>query len=191
MRVAVRNTRRDLRLARRADLRAGLTLAEQIIVILIIGVLLAIFAPIVTEFTFLQTSGDQASNLGRSLMASRAKAIKSNEMLYFEFNLDDKEYRSYTYEREDGELKESVHIEKTSARIAAVAAGNGKRVVEGKFTVRFLPSGVGEELCVYLGPSDLEIESTLIFSRYGGDFRTEPGEYEPELEKPQWSHEPR
>lgn len=191
MRLAAGHARRKARLARRSGLRAGLTLAEQIIVILIIGVLLAIFAPIVTEFSFLQTSGDQASNLGRALAASRAKSIKSNEMIYFEFNLDEKQYRSYSYERQDGELEESVHIEKTDARIAAVAAGNGKRVVEGKFTVRFLPSGVGEELSVYLGPSDLEIESTLVFSRYGGEFHTEPGEYEPELEKPQWSHEPR
>ena len=158
--------------------------------ILVMGILLVIFIPIISEFTFLQSSEDQATNLARHLSASRNTAIKSNRLVYFEFNLDEDTYNAYTYDRESAELKKEPLIEETSIRLAAIATANGSQITEGVVAVKLQPSGVAEEMAIYLGDDEASIHATLLFSRYTGEARVEPGEVEQDLERPQWSHEP-
>lgn len=170
--------------------RAGMTLAEQVIVIMVMGILLVIFIPIISEFQFLQSSEDQAGNLARHLSASRNTAIKANRLVYFEFDLDKDSYHAYTYDRESSELKKDPLIEETSARFAAIAAANGTKITEGKIVLTMQPSGVAEELAIYLGDDETNIYSTLLFSRYTGEARVLPGEQRLDLQKPEWRDEP-
>jgi Tfp pilus assembly protein FimT len=189
---------RDVRRARRlsgirpgrVSLRAGLTLVEQVIVLLVLGILLVIFLPLLSEFTFLQSSEDQAGNLARHLSAARNTAIKANRLVYFEFDLDEDTYSAYTYDRESSELKKEPLIDETSARIVAVAAANGKKITEGKITLKMQPSGVAEEMAIYLGAGEGEIYATMLFSRYTGEARVETDEVLVDLKKPEWRHEP-
>lgn len=176
--------------ARALPLRAGLTLVEQVIVLLVLGVLLVIFIPILSEFTFLQSSEDQAGNLARSLSASRNTAIKANRLVYFEFDLDEDTYNAYTYDRESSELKKEPLIQETSARLAAIASANGTKITEGKITIKMQPSGVSEEMAIYLGSDESNIYATMLFSRYTGEARVETGEVLVDLKKPEWRHEP-
>ncbi|MCR9144559.1 MAG: hypothetical protein NXI24_20135 [bacterium] len=171
-------------------LRAGLTLVEQVIVILVLGILLAIFMPLLSEFTFLQSSEDQAGNLARHLSAARNTAIKANRLVYFEFDLDEDIYSAYTYARESSELKKEPLIEETSARLVGVAAANGTKITEGKITLKMQPSGVAEEMAIYLGSSEDEIYATMLFSRYTGEARVEPEEVLVDLKRPEWRHDP-
>ncbi|MEQ9362935.1 MAG: hypothetical protein RIF32_01755 [Leptospirales bacterium] len=172
------------------SLRAGLTLVEQVIVLLVLGILLVIFLPLLSEFTFLQSSEDQAGNLARHLSAARNTAIKANRLVYFEFDLDEDTYSAYTYDRESSELKKEPLIDETSARIVAVAAANGKKITEGKITLKMQPSGVAEEMAIYLGAGEGEIYATMLFSRYTGEARVETDEVLVDLKKPEWRHEP-
>jgi Tfp pilus assembly protein FimT len=172
------------------SLRAGLTLAEQVIVILVMGVIIAIFIPVISEFTFFQSSEDQAGNLARHLSASRNTAIKANRLVYFEFNLDEDKYSAYTYDRESSELKKEPLIDETPIRLAAIASANGTKITKGVITLTLQPSGVAEELAIYLGEDEHTIHATLLFSRYTGEARVEPGEVNQELQKPEWRHTP-
>ena len=52
------------------------------------------------------------------------------------------------------------------------------------------PSGVAEELAIYLGDDETNIYSTLLFSRYTGEARVLPGEQRLDLQKPEWRDEP-
>lgn len=171
-------------------LRAGLTLVEQVIVLLVLGILLVIFIPLLSEFTFLQSSEDQAGNLARHLTAARNTAIKANRLVYFEFDLDEDSYNAYTYDRESSELKKEPLIDETPARLVAIASANGKKITEGKVTLKMQPSGVAEELAIYLGSSESEIYATMLFSRYTGEARVETEEVLVDLKKPEWRHEP-
>lgn len=167
-----------------------MTLTEQLIVLMIMGSLLAIFFPLLSEFRFLQSSEDQATTLARHMSAARNTAIKSNRLVLFEFDFEEDEYQAYTFNRESGELKKDVLIETTGLRLAAIASASGKRNTDGKLTLRMQPSGVTEETAIYLGADETEVYATLLFSRYTGRATVKTGEVRPELEQPQWKHEP-
>ena len=127
-----------------------------------------------------------------SMVLSRRAAIKSNQTVYFEFDLTEDTYRSYRYDRVEGELKEKELLSKrelsSSNSLVSIAVATGDRITEGKLTIPILPAGVAEELAIYLGP-DPDIRSTVIFSRYGNKAEVKDGEVEHNLENPAWEQD--
>ncbi len=177
----------------RRGTRAGFSLFELVIVIAIIGLMTAIFAGIISSSGLLKGSEDEGTSLKAALDFARTTAITSNQIVYFEFDLDKESYTAYRKERgQDGSIKNRTFIKKrtlsSSNSLVAIAVGGGARVTEGKLTIHFMPEGTAEELAVYLGPTS-EIRATVLFSRYGVNSEVKKGEVERNLRDETWKED--
>ena len=171
--------------------RSGLTLIETAVVILVIGILISILATIANNFAALRTVENETDSLKSTLVFYRTAAIKSNQVVYLNFDLDEKSYHAYRYLRTEDELEKKIILSKrflsTSNSILGISFAGGKKVEKGTVEVPFSPDGVAEELAVYFG-RDVEIKSTLIYSRYGNDVRVYEGAFENSLEDENWQN---
>ena len=169
--------------------RSGLTLIETAVVIIVIGVLISILATIANNFAALRTVENETDSLKSTLSFCRTAAIKSNQVVYLSFDFDEKSYHAYRYLRTEEALEKKIILSKrflsTSNSIVGISFAGGKRVEKGTVDVPFSPDGVAEELAVYFG-TDIEIKSTLIYSRYGNDIRVYEGVFENSLEDENW-----
>jgi len=150
--------------------RRGLTLIEIAVVIIVMSVLITILGSLYRKFSVFKSTQDEATLLRDSLVFSRSAAIRSNESIFFEFNMDDLTYRSFRKQSEGTEVKEKEVIKQHSLSsgnaIVGVQVGASNRQTAGKIVVRMYPDGSSDELMIFLGPRP-EINSTVIFSRYG------------------------
>ena len=146
---------------------------------------------LVRHFALLSTTKSEAKKLANSLVFVRNTAMKSNTIIHFEFDLDKEIYRAYRLDRSSQELKEKIFLKPVelpaSHSLIAIASAMGNRSTEGKIKLRFLPSGLAEELVIYMGPdAENSIEATIIYSRYQGKALVHQGEVEHRLEDPTW-----
>lgn len=164
---------------------------ESAVVILILAILMGLSLSLVRHFAFLSTTKSEAKKLADSLVFVRNSAMKSNTLIYFEFDLDKELYRAYHLVASSQELKEKIFLKpvhlSASHSLIAIGSALGNRSSEGIIKLRFLPSGLGDELVIYMGPSDRRsVEATIIYSRYQGKARVYKGEKEHRLEDPAW-----
>ena len=120
----------------------------------------------------------------------RNTAMKSNSITYFEIDLDKEKYRAYRLDRDkpgapEKDFLNSVQLPESHS-ILAIASATGSRSEEGIIRLRFLPSGIGEEVAIYMGPKGETPKATIIYSRYGGKAKVHAGEVEHRLEDPTW-----
>ena len=176
--------------------RKGFTLVELAVVIIVIGILMSIAFSILSSSALFKSSKSEAKKLAAALMLARNAAVKSNTVIYFELNLDEEKYRAYRLQRseddengnskmEEKDLIESVDLA-ASHSILGISTAFGGHIEEGLVKLRFLPSGLGEEAAIYLGPQSQTAEATVIYKRYEGKATVHPKEVKHELEKPDW-----
>ncbi|MBI3395197.1 MAG: hypothetical protein HY042_05135 [Spirochaetia bacterium] len=162
---------------------------EMVVVIAVIGLLLGVMASIGSNIALLKTSTDEAEILRDSLVFSSRAALKSNQIVYFEININDNSYRAYRMDRSEATAKENELLKPHSLSvfngIVAVATATGNRISSGKVTVPFSPDGTGEELAIYIGNKP-SISATVLYSKYGSDARVEKKEVTKTLENPGW-----
>ncbi len=158
-------------------------------VILILAILTGIFISLIDNLAFLKSSRDEAEILRDTLIFSRQAAVKSDQTIYVEFDLDEEEYRSYRMDRSGEKAEEESVVKKrtlsSSNSLVAVATSDGHRIKEGRVTLVISPYGEGEELVFYLG-TEMEVKASVVFEKYGGSVRIYPGEIEHNLENPAW-----
>ena len=158
---------------------------------MIISILMGLSLSLVRHFALLSTTKSEAKKLADSLVFARNTAMKSNTIIHFEFDLDKNSYRAYRLDRSSQELQEKTFLKpvqlSASHSLIALASAMGNRITEGKIKLRFLPSGLAEELVIYMGSDkEAKIEATIIYSRYQGKTWVHKGEVEHRLEDPNW-----
>ncbi len=170
--------------------RRGLTLVEMAIVILVIGLLMAISLSMVRNFLFLGDVENAAKKFSKRLVFVRNAAIKSNQIIYFEIDLDKESYRAYRLDQDNPEGQEQVLLTKTtlpeSHSIHTVSSPTGNRMSEGKVVIPFLPSGLADGMAIYFGPKNETIEATVIYHRYSGKATIHTKEADFNLEDSTW-----
>lgn len=173
---------------RKISFRSGMSLIEMAIVILVISVLTAGLAAMLNSFSILRNSVEEGEMLKADVLSSRTAAIKSNQNVYLELNLDEESYRVYRFDR-DVNLKEEIVIKPRSLSflnsIVAVSTGSSNKITEKIITIPFLPDGSSQETAIYLGTAD-EIKSTIFIHRYGNSVEVFKGEKELNLENQLW-----
>ncbi len=159
------------------------------VVILVMGILFGILGSVASNIAFLKSSRDEGVILRDALVFSSRSALKSNQTIYFEIHIDENKYRAYRFDRTGSKPKEEELLAprslSASNSIVGIAVSTGARITSGKVTIPFSPSGMGEEVAIYIGPKP-QISATVIYSRYGGDAKVEQGEAEHNLENPAW-----
>ncbi len=168
----------------------GLSLIEMAVVLLVISILMGVSLSLVSNLALFSTSKGEANKIADSLVFARNASMKSNTILHFEFDLDKERYRAYTLDRTSEELKEDVLLEQVklpaSHSLLAIRSAVGNEIKEGKVTLRFLPSGLAEEIVIYMGPKKGNIEATIIYSRYKGKATVHKNRIEHQLEDDSW-----
>lgn len=181
--------REKRKIRERISPRAGFSLAEILVVITVIGILIAVISSIIGNIAFLQTANDETQLLRDALLFSRSAAIKSNQTVYFEFDLDKNSYQSYRIKRSEGKIERDYLLKKkelaASNSIVAIALASGTRITSGKIGIPFSPEGIAEEMAIYIG-TESEIKFTLLYSRYGHNVRIAKGEEEHKLTDDNW-----
>ena len=174
-----------------SSLRRGLSLIETAVVILVVAILMGLSLSLVRHFALLSTTKSEAKKLADSLVFIRNAAIKSNTIIYFEFDLDEESYRAYRVEGSEEDLKEKILLKpvelSSSHSLIAISSATGSRNTEGKIKLSFLPSGLAEEVAIYMGPrEERDTQATIIYNRYQGKASVHKGEKEHRLEDPTW-----
>ena len=170
----------------------GLSLVEIAIVILIIGTLMLLSLSLVRNASLFQTAKGEAKKLAEKLVFARNTAMLSNEVVFFEFDLDKESYTAYRLiSGGQGSNTKKAFLQTTklsnSNSLLAIASAMGSKRSEGIVKLYFFPSGLGEEVAIYLGPKDdEEIKATILYSRYGGKAKVYTEEIELNLEDPDW-----
>lgn len=168
--------------------RRGLTLFEQVIVLLVMGILLSVFASLIASTDLFQSETDQAETLSGQFWFCRSKAIKSNITVRFVFDLNEDSYRAYYIDRDQEEPTEVELVEPTDLPMRGIQVQGGARVTEGPVLISFLPDGVADQVAVFLGEDDEEIQATVVLSRYLNEAHIFEGEHEMDLSQ-SWEHE--
>ncbi len=174
-------------------------MVEMALVILVIGLLMGISLSLVQSLALLRTSKGEAKKLAASLMQAKNAAVKSKQAVYFEINLDEESYRAYRISQrlaasqekeEEKKTQEKAFIKRTQLSeahsILYVQPAVGDEITNGLLKLRFLPSGLGEEIAIYLGPDSGSVEATVIYEKYTGKAFVYTGEKEHRLEQEGW-----
>ncbi|MCE9600119.1 MAG: prepilin-type N-terminal cleavage/methylation domain-containing protein [Spirochaetia bacterium] len=181
--------------------RKGLTLIELSVVMFVMSIIIVILGSLYSRFSLFKSTQDEATLLRDSLSFARSAAIRSNEIIYVQFNLDEETYRAFR--KQSGEKDEIIEKDLIKVRnlssgnsIVAIQVGSTMRQNKGKVDLRMYPDGSSEELMILMGP-DPEIKNTVLFSRYGkaqvldctkGPEAMERCEAGPASEDPSWRH---
>ncbi len=163
---------------------------ELAIAILIIAILITVSLSFFRGFYVFAKGGNGTRQLAAALHLARNIAIKSNEVVYFTIDLDKESYHAYRLDRSGEQAKAQAVVKKNNlpshlslVRITSAAGGS---LEKGKVVLHLLPSGVGEDMAIYLGDNSEEIEATVVFNRYTGKATIHEGEMLHNLESPQW-----
>lgn len=159
--------------------RRGLTIVEMAIVLFIMSLMLVIIFSLVRTFSVFKTTQDEAEILKDMYLFAKRSAVKSGQLVYMDFNIDENKYIIYRKERKD-ELKDQVLVERNlffTNKIVYIKLYSGKKIDNGKVTLYFYPQGFNDEVYIYLGSQD-NIKKTIIFPRYGRYGIIKGGEYE-------------
>ncbi|HMU85618.1 MAG TPA: hypothetical protein PKN93_17060 [Leptospiraceae bacterium] len=152
----------------------------------VMGIILTVLVSLYRQFSVFKSTQDEATMLRDALLFSRSTAIRSNDIIYVAFDLDEEKYHSYRKVREQDEIKEKEVIKERSLSAAnslvAVQVGSSNRQDRGKLVVKMYPDGSSDELMIFLGPGPgADIKYTVLFSRYG-KAEAAKGEKEPARE---------
>lgn len=166
-----------------------MTIVEMAVVMLVISILMGIVLSFINNIAFLRTAQDEATTLLESLIFCRKSAIRSNQTVYMEFDLDGESYRAYRYDRADNELSEDEilskrHLSSSNSIVSIITAGS-TRISQGILKIPFAPDGSSEQLAIHLGPEP-EIRKTIVFNRYGGTGEILNGEGYNQLDEAPW-----
>lgn len=156
----------------------GLTIIEMGIVILLMSILLGVIFSLVRNFSIFKTTQGETETLKDLYSFAKRGAIKSGQILFMEFDLDQNKYKIYRKERQEGSLKERILVEKSlfyTNKIASVKISS-KKIENGVVTIAFYPYGFNDEAFIYMG-SPNEIKKTVIFPRYGKFATIKNGEF--------------
>lgn len=170
--------------------RAGLTLVETAIVILILGIMIGVVTSLYSAIPNLRSTETEAETLRGYFQSARNTALFTNNTFYIEFDLTENRYRGYLIERANNRSDEKEKFDHSLADsngLLGVSVGLSGKVQEGKITIIFLPDGTAEQVAVYLGEPPLA-SKTVILNRYGGSTRIADGEAELDLDR-DWSQD--
>jgi len=156
-----------------ARLRRGLTLTEMAVTLSVLGFLIMLLTSIINDIPYLKSTQGEAELLKSVMNACRSAALKSNQVVILEFDLDENTYRAFRYMRAEGKLVEKNFVKKRtlsrSNSLAGIRVSGGEKRTEGKVRLEYRPEGGAEEIAVYLGPGSEQIQKTVLQSRYGID----------------------
>ncbi len=163
-----------------------MTLVELGVVMTVMGIVLTVLVSLYRQFSVFKSTQDEATMMRDALLFARSTAIRSNDVIYVLFDIDEEKYRAYRKVRENDEMKEKDIIKErglaSANAIVAIQVGNANRQDRGKVTVKMFPDGSTDELMIFLGPRP-DIRNTVLFSRYG-KAEVAKGEKEPAREDP-------
>lgn len=146
------------------------------IVIFLMSLLLSIIFSLVQSFSIFKTTQGEAEILKDMFNFAKRTAIKSGQIIYMDFDLDEDKYIIYRKLREK-ELENKILVERNlSTDIASIKTYSGTQIDRGKLTIRFYPQGFNDEIYIYLS-SNYKIVKTVFFPRYNKYAIIKNGEY--------------
>jgi Tfp pilus assembly protein FimT len=158
--------------------RKGVTIVEMAIVIFLMSLLLSIVFSLVQNFSIFKTTEGEAGILKDMYSLAKRTAIKSGQIIYMEFDLDENRYIIYRKIR-NKELENQPIVERKlfiTNRIIYIKTFSGQRIDSGKLTINFYPQGFNDEIYIYFG-SENNIKNTVIYPRYDKYAIIKKGEY--------------
>ncbi len=133
---------------------------------------------------------DESTALASQLSFARNAAIKSNQTVYFEIDLDSQSYYAYKMKRSEEKVSRHPVLKKTtlppSNIIVSVVSPFTSSKETGIIRLPFLPSGLAEEIIIYMGKNSSDIHSTIIYQRYSSKASVFKGKKEYHLEDEEW-----
>jgi len=147
--------------------RKGVTIVEMAIVIFLMSLLLSIVFSLVQNFSIFKTTEGEAGILKDMYSLAKRTAIKSGQIIYMEFDLDENRYIIYRKIR---------NKELENQPIIYIKTFSGQRIDSGKITINFYPQGLNDEIYIYFG-SENNIKNTVIYPRYDKYAIIKKGEY--------------
>jgi len=167
----------------------GLTLIETAVVLLVISILLGFLSSLLSNFSLFRSTESEAETLKNSLIFCAGAALKSDQTVYFELNIDENFYVAYRIDRSGSEMKKDPVLNErrlsASNSIVDVYIPSGNRLRTGSLVIPFAADGSAEEIAIHLG-ADPQIDYTVMLSRYGMDARVYPGDVFQNLQDPNW-----
>ncbi|MFN3603340.1 MAG: Tfp pilus assembly protein FimT/FimU [Leptonema sp. (in: bacteria)] len=161
--------------------RRGLTIIEMAIVLLILSILMGIIFSLVRNFSIFKTTQGETETLKDMYSFAKRSAIKSGQILFMEFDLNENKYRLYRKERTASEIKNKILVEKNlfyTNRIVAIKVFS-KRIDNGLVTVAFYPYGYNDEIAIFMGSGN-NIKKTVLYPKYGKYAIIKNGEFDEE-----------
>jgi hypothetical protein len=151
------------------------------------------------------TSETEAEKLTQALIHARNSAVSSNQVVYFELNIDKNSYEAYRIDRsaepddesffknpDKKEIKKNYVLSEykmgTFQSILKLQLGSGRIQETGSITVKFSPYGYAEDFAVFIGSSG-NVNKTVHYKKYLGRAVILPDEQILTLEKPEWKED--
>jgi general secretion pathway protein H len=158
-------------------LKKGLTIIEMSIVIFLMSLLLGVIFSLVQNFSIFKTTQGEAEILKDMYTFAKRTAVKSGQIIYMDFDLDNNKYIIYKKER-NSELNDKVLVERKlflTNRIIYIKTHSGNRIDSGKITIHFYPQDLNDEVYLFLG-SENNVKKTIVYPRYGNFAMIKTGE---------------
>lgn len=160
---------------KKQSIRKGLSLIEQVVVVMIVGLLMSMTLSSLSNIIF-PTSEDDADKLKASLIYSYQTALIKNQTVIVEIDLEKNQYKAYRLERSDEgiEKKELLNVN-MSSEVVHITDIRGIKYEEGIIKIPFTYSGVSEDFNIHLGNNGT-IRKTVQLYRYNGKVKIKNGE---------------
>lgn len=162
-------------------LKKGLTIIEMGITILLISIIMGILFSLIRNFSIFKTTQGETETLKDLYSFTKRTAIKSGQVVFMEFNLDQNTYKIYRKERTEKEVKDKILIERNlffTNRIVALKVVS-KKIENGVVTITFYPMGINDEAIIYIGSGNT-IQKSIIYPKYGNYAIIKNGEFSDE-----------
>ncbi|MCB1172398.1 MAG: GspH/FimT family pseudopilin [Leptospiraceae bacterium] len=176
MTAPVRRISRARRRAGVAECRAGMSLVEMAVVIIVIGLIAVIMMPLTADVFLSLSDTKKAKQLAVLLDHARNTAISRNADITLEFELssdpdESDAYTGYVMDRESDSAEKKVIFERTSIHLGGIRSVGSPLIDKGKVQLVFLPSGVSEQAWFYVGDREDQPEAVVVLDRYLGTAR--------------------
>lgn len=181
---------------KKPDSRAGFSLVETMVIMIVIGVITAIMLPLTTDMFLAMSEKKKARQLASILGQARNMAVGHNAEVIIEFDIEKNHYTGFIISRASGKAEKVLKIDETSIDLIGLRSATGALETKGIVGIRFLPSGTTEQTYIYVGTDQDNPESIVVLDRYLGTARSfkseqEVNEYQTnQLKDDLWKHDP-
>ncbi|MEM7181830.1 MAG: prepilin-type cleavage/methylation domain-containing protein [Spirochaetota bacterium] len=160
---------------KRSQIRKGLTLVEQVVVVMIVGMLISMTMSSLMNLIN-PSAEDDADKLKASFIYCYQTARIKNQTVILELDIEKNSYQAFRLNRGDEGIDKKKLLDVSMAiDIVHVTDMRGIKYEAGKLKIPFTYSGVSEDYNIHLG-SGGEIKKTVQLYRYNGRVVLKNGE---------------